>query len=101
MNSLPTINPQSYQGQQENNNEQALGMFTLLFPDLTIDPTHIYTILTFLEQTQVNPEILPQVIRGVNNLLIGTGKGQVIIHVQGHRTNIEVRETSPVVDSVL
>lgn len=93
MNGLPTIS-EDYQVQLSHNNKQAEGLFSALFPE--INPTVIFetlNIVGYLQETKVNPLILPRVIRGIHNVMIGTGKGQVVIHVQGTMTNVSIRET--------
>ena len=86
-----------YNQQVINNNELIMAkvepLLRELFPNLDIPYKYIYQVLLFLEDTQVNPEVLPKVIRGIHNIVIGTGKGQVIIHVQGEISNVSVRET--------
>ena len=91
MSSLPTIS-QDYWVQAEYNGNR---LFDQLFPGLPtlVDPQCLIEIMGFLSETRVNPQILPRVIRGVNNILLGTGKGQVIVHVNGESMNVSVRET--------
>jgi hypothetical protein len=95
--SLPTVkDPDEYHTQVENNNGQMEGIMREFFPDFPYFYTsfeEVFKVITYLEETKVNPEILPRVIRGVHNLLIGTGKGQVIIHINNNEANVEVRET--------
>jgi len=47
----------------------------------TLDP-ELYLIKTALEQTGVNPMILPRVIRVLGNLNIGSGYGEIIILIK-------------------
>lgn len=89
--SLPTIDPVS--DNDIHNVEQATEIFTTLFPEMGTRMGEVLQIMTYLEQTRVNPQILPRVIRGVHNLIIGTGHGQLILHVKGEQVNIQVRET--------
>src|SRR3990167_9817640 len=89
--SLPTINPVS--DNDIHNIEQASEIFTTLFPEMGSRMGEVLQIMTYLEETRVNPMILPRVIRGVHNLIIGTGQGQLILHVKGEQVNIQVRET--------
>lgn len=94
MNSLPSIVETIYDLESDNNGKQITKIFALLYPD--IDDKLVYDIAkiaSYLQETKVNPELLPRVIRGVHNILIGTGHGQVILHVQKQQTNISVRET--------
>lgn len=44
----------------------------------TLDP-QLYLIKMALEETQINPDILPRIIRVLGNLNIGTGYGEVTI----------------------
>lgn len=92
MSGLPTINPQNYDEQLFHNNEKMQKMLESLFPELKLPYDAVFQLLSFLEETQVNAGILPHVIRGIYNLKIGTGKGQVIIHVQSGITNVQTRE---------
>lgn len=94
MNSLPTVIDNSFLAEQDTNGQRVTQMFALLYPD--IDDRLVYDIAkiaSYLQETKVNPELIPRVIRGVHNILIGTGKGQVILHVQKTMTNVSVRET--------
>jgi hypothetical protein len=93
MNSLPTIDRLDYYGQLENNNQKMSDLFKGLFPDIEVPYEYLFELADFLAETKVNARILPKVIRGVHNILIGTGKGQVIVHVQGEVMNVSVRET--------
>lgn len=89
---LPTINPLEYTDQLFNNNEKMQKILESLFPELKVPYDSVFQILSFLEETNINPGILPQVIRALYNLNVGTGKGQVIIHVQSGITNVQTRE---------
>ncbi len=92
MSSLPTvkeIQEALYSDQDRANQKQ---LFGLLFPDLNLAYDEVFQILSFLQETKVNAQVLPRVIRGVHNLSIGTGKGQVIVHVQRETINVQVRE---------
>ena len=83
---------EDYNTQLAINNEKMEGLLKAMFPDLNIPYADIYQVLLFLEQTQVNAEVLPKVIRGIHNIVTGTGKGQVIVHVQELLVNVSVRE---------
>jgi hypothetical protein len=120
MKSLPTI--VSYQGALEHNNTQAEVLLKSIFPDLKVpyeqvanvlrlleavelDPLSVpYDVIVrtmaYLQETKVNPEILPHVIRGVYNIRIGTGKGQVIVHIDKNESNVQVREQGYRVDTI-
>lgn len=95
MNSLPTtVQAQDHFVQLEHNNDQAVTLFTALFPSINQETImNMFTIISYLQETQVNPQILPRVIRGIHNVMIGTGLGQIIVHVRGNETNVSVRET--------
>jgi hypothetical protein len=100
MSSLPIIiNNRGYyeaeysdNPEDDNNSKKMEDLFNSVFPEITIPCGYIYEILKYLEETSVNARVLPKVIRGVNNLLIGTGKGQVIVHVNKNIMNVSVRE---------
>ena len=89
---LPTINADSYFEQSAHNNDQMQKLLETLFPEIKVPYDSIYQFLDYLQETKVNAQILPHVIRGVYNLSIGTGQGQVIIHVKGNITNVQTRE---------
>ena len=94
MTSLPTVNPQSYEFQLNTNNSQAIKLFQALFPDIGEEMVfEVFNIVSYLSDTKVNPKLLPRVIRGVHNVMIGTGHGQVIVHVDGDMSNVSTRET--------
>ena len=103
MTSLPTIkNPDSYEEQSNHNNAQAAQLFAIIFPDIPEAMIyHVAKIVSYLSETKVNPDVLPRVIRGIHNILIGTGQGRVILHVQKNMTNVEVRETDGEIKSRL
>lgn len=86
------VDLEDYNVQLSINNQKMEGLLKAMFPDLIIPYDDVYQILTYLEQTQVNAEVLPKVIRAVHNIVIGTGKGQVIVHVQGELMNVSMRE---------
>lgn len=92
MISLPTIDQSDYYNQLRNNNEKMDILFQQLFPDLSVPHEFVFEMLKFLSETKVNAQILPRVIRGVNNILIGTGRGQVIVHVCKETMNVSIRE---------
>ncbi len=93
MSSLPTIQQDNYELEKDNNNDKIGELFDQLFPELTLPKGEIYQILSYLQETKINAQLLPRVIRGVYNLTLGTGKGQVIIHVQGDVVNVQTRES--------
>jgi hypothetical protein len=93
-NGLPTIieTRAEYDVEYDNNSKKMEELFNTIFPDVQVPCQYIYEVLKFLEETHVNAGVLPKVIRGVNNILLGTGNGQVIVHVQKNIMNVSVRE---------
>lgn len=78
MNSLPTI--------EQVNNENLIEVVKKLDPQL-------YMIKIALEETGVDPMIIPQIIRTLGNLTIGAGYGKVQIYMQARIvTDIESTE---------
>jgi hypothetical protein len=90
MKSSPTI--ATYQAEAENNSQKVAQLLTMLFPDLDVPYESVYLIMAYLSETKVNAAVLPRVIRGVHNIMIGTGSGQVIVHVKGDMLNVQTRE---------
>ena len=66
-NSLPTID--------RINQENLLEVVRTLSPEL-------YMIAIALEETNVNPLIVPKIIRTIGNLTLGTGYGKIQIFMQ-------------------
>ena len=90
-----TPDPEDYEAQQAENAKQAVAMFKVLFPQfpvLAVPMDEVIKIMMYLEETSVNPEILPRVIRGIYNIHLGSGEGDVIIHVRKNVTTMETRE---------
>jgi hypothetical protein len=81
MSSLPTI-VDAYQTERANNDTKVISLFKSLFPETPVPYEYIFDLVRFLEETKVNARVLPQVIRGIHNIVIGTGNGQVIVHVR-------------------
>ena len=78
MNSLPTID--------QINLEKYWSIVSQLEPDF-------FTIRTLLEETGVNPQIIPKVIRGISNMALGAGYGRVIVYMRNKTvTSIETAE---------
>ena len=84
--------PDSYDEQLAINNAQMEALLKTIFPDVTTPYQYIYETIKFLEETHVNGQVLPKVIRGIHNIVVGTGKGQVIVHVQEETVNVSMRE---------
>lgn len=90
MISLPTLS--GYDLEASHNSQKLEEFFNQLFPDLFIPADYIYELLSFLQESKINITILPEVVRGVSNLLTGTGEGQCIVHVHQGMCNVQVRE---------
>lgn len=60
---------------EEQNKEKLLEVVRALSPEL-------YMIAIALEETDVNPLIIPKIIRTIGNLSLGTGYGKVQIFMQ-------------------
>jgi hypothetical protein len=97
MSSLPTI-VDAYQTERANNDTKVISLFKSLFPETPVPYEYIFDLVRFLEETRVNARVLPEVIRGIHNLVIGTGNGQVIVHVHTDKMsndssmNVQIRE---------
>jgi hypothetical protein len=85
--------PCLYDQEAEHNNEKAEQLMRVLFPNLKTSYQFIYQIASYLEETGVNPQVLPRVIRSIHNIIIGTGVGQVLVHVNKEALNVSTRET--------
>lgn len=82
-----------YQQESENNNKLAQELLERLFPGIAVPYDLLYQTASYLSETGVNPQILPKVIRGIHNITIGTGQGQVVVHVTKQTINVSSRET--------
>ena len=60
---------------EDQNKEKLLEVVRTLSPEL-------YMIAIALEETDVNPLIIPKIIRTIGNLTLGTGYGKVQIFMQ-------------------
>lgn len=56
-----------------------------LFPEM-------WAIYQTINITNVNPDFIPQIMRGIHNIKIGTGKGRVIIEINDDSLRVQVRE---------
>lgn len=92
MQSLPTIEQGNYDIEKSNNDTKISELFSQLFPNSLVPYAYIFEIVSYLEETKVNARIVPEVIRGIHNLVIGTGRGQVIIHIRKDVMNVQTRE---------
>ena len=62
----------------------------------TIDPL-LYEIKLFLDETGVNPSILPSIIRSIGNMSSGSGYGKVQIFMENRRiTLVKGEETQKI-----
>lgn len=84
--------PDSYDEQLAINNAQMEALLKTIFPDVSTPYEYIYETIKFLEETHVNGAILPKVIRGIHNIVVGTGHGQVVVHVQSETINVTSTE---------
>ena len=67
----------------------------------TLEP-EFYLLRIALEETGVNPMIIPKVIRAINNLAIGTGYGKIqIFMTNGKVTQIRGEESDNVEEDAL
>ena len=87
MKSLPTVD--------QNNFDNYLEVVRKLDPEL-------WLIKVALSETNVNPMILPKIIRSLNNLILGTGFGRIQIFIQnGVLTQIKGEESVIVEERVV
>lgn len=62
----------------------------------SVDP-ELYRIKVALEDTQLNPVVIPSIIRAIANLAYGTGYGKVEIHMRaGVVTHVKPEESDEV-----
>lgn len=101
MKSLPTIEQSPYEMERANNDEKMTQMFAVLFPDTPVPYEFIFDVVRLLESTKVNARILPEVIRGIYNINTNDRRGQVIIHVQKDLTNVQIRENSDTMSTLM
>ena len=72
---------------QENNSNAFYVMMAKINPEL-------YIIARTLQDTQVNPAIIPSIIRAVSNIAYGTRFGEVKIHIRdGVVTHVKPEES--------
>lgn len=101
MKSLPTIETEAYIIERSNNDAKISQLFASLFPDTPVPYEFIFDMVRMLEATKVNARILPEVIRGIYNLNTNQRRGQVIIHVQKDLTNVQIRENSETMKTLM
>lgn len=99
--SLPTIEQDPYTLERSNNDAKISQLFASLFPDTPVPYEFIFDMVRLLESTKVNARILPEVIRGIYNLNTSNRRGQVIIHVQKDLTNVQIRENSETMKTLM
>lgn len=101
MISLPTIEREPYTIERSNNDAKISQLFASLFPETPVPYEFIFDMVRLLETTKVNARILPEVIRGIYNLNTSNHRGQVIIHVQKDLTNVQIRENSETMKTLM
>lgn len=101
MSSLPTIEREPYTVERTNNDAKISALFASLFPETPVPYEFIFDMVRMLESTKVNARILPEVIRGIYNLRVSDRRGQVIIHVQKDLTNVQIRENSETMKTLM
>lgn len=99
--SLTTIELDPYLIERSNNDAKIIELFSQLFPETPVPYEFIFDMVRMLESTKVNARILPEVIRGIYNLNTNNRRGQVIVHVQKDLTNVQVRENSDVMPTLM
>lgn len=99
--SLPTIEQDPYTLERTVNDAKITQLFASLFPDTPVPYEFIFDVVRLLESTKVNAKILPEVIRGIHNLRVSDHRGQVIIHVQKDLTNVQIRENSETMSTLM
>ena len=101
MKSLSTIEAEPYIFERSTNDAKISELFASLFPETPVPYEFIFDMVRLLESTKVNARILPEVIRGIYNLRISDRRGQVIIHVQKNLTNVQIRENSETMPTLM
>ena len=101
MKSLPTIEQSPYEMERSNNDEKITQLFAVLFPETAVPYEYIFDVVQLLESTKVNARILPEVIRGIYNINTNDRRGQVIVHVQKDMTNVQIRENSDTMSTLM
>ncbi len=99
--SLPTIEQDPYVLERSTNDTKIIQLFSQLFPDTPVPYEYIFDMVRLLEQTKVNARILPEVILGVSNIVSNKKTGQVIVHVQKELTNVQIRQNSESIKTVI
>jgi hypothetical protein len=101
MKSLSTIEMEPYTFERSTNDAKISELFASLFPETPVPYEFIFDMVRLLESTKVNARILPEVIRGIYNLRVSDRRGQVIIHVQKELTNVQIRENSETMPTLM
>lgn len=101
MKSMPTIDQDPYTLERTTNDAAMTKLFAQLFPDTPVPYAFIFDVVKSLEVSKVNARILPEVIRGISNLNTSERRGQVIVHVQKGLVNVQIRENSETMSTVM
>lgn len=101
MKSLPTLEQTPYEMERANNDAKISALFTSLFPETAVPYEYIFDVVRLLESTKVNARILPEVIRGIYSINTNDRRGQVIVHVQKDLTNVQIRENSETMSTLM
>ena len=101
MKSMPTIEQSPYEMERVNNDAKVTQLFVQLFPKTAVPYEYIFDVVKLLETTRVNARILPEVIRGIYNINSNDKRGQVIVHVQKELTNVQIRENSDTMSTLM
>ena len=90
--------PPTYEEENAHNKEQFLEVLKACDPEL-------YMIKISLDESQVNPRIIPKIIRTIGNLTIGTGYGKIQIFMQARvitqikpEENVDVNESAVILE---
>lgn len=98
---MPTIDQDPYTLERTTNDAAMTKLFAQLFPDTPVPYPYIFDMIKMIEVTKVNARILPEVIRGIANLNDSARRGQVIVHVQKGQVNVQIRENSETMSTVM
>ncbi len=86
MNSLPTLAQPNDFSNGQTNDEQFEQMLAVFAPEL-------WRLWQYLKETNVNPRILPKIIRGISNISHSRSRvGRIIVFIEGDSANVQIRE---------
>ncbi len=93
----------TYEEELTNNNAEAQQLLAILFPQLKLSVDKTFALLESIEASgmdfgNVPPVLVSQVLRGVVNIMNGTGHGQVIVHVDPKTCSVQTRENQYPID---